>query len=74
MDPNVHRENMRRDAESLLMKGAFFTFLGVPVLIGTFWAKTSHAATVNVGAGVLLLIVGLGFIMKGFRIRSVLKQ
>lgn len=59
----------RRDAETLLMIGAFLAILAVPVVIGTWWANTTAAAVVNVVFGLLLLALGVGAFARGWYLR-----
>ncbi len=67
-------EQRERDAISLRMLGAFFSVLAALVLVGTFWTVGRwHAMVVNLGAGVMLLVVGLAMLWGGRRIRSLTK-
>ncbi|MCL4219044.1 MAG: hypothetical protein KJ052_18840 [Candidatus Hydrogenedentes bacterium] len=59
----------RRDAETLFLLGIFVTVLSIAVLIGTFFAHRQHAAIVNVCAGTVLLLVGLGFTWRGWSVK-----
>lgn len=59
----------QRDAESLMMLGGFMTVLAIPVLIGTAFADSARAMIVNVGAGTILLLIGLAFLLRGIKIR-----
>lgn len=61
----LEHHHTRRDAATLMALGIFITVLAVPVLAGTFWAQRFHAAVVNIGAGVVLLGIGIGFIVRG---------
>lgn len=64
-----------RDAISLIMLGAFFCVLAVLVLSGSFWAiGRPHAMIVNIGAGMLMLLVGGGMMWAGKRLRVPLEQ
>ena len=56
----------RRDAETLLMLGGFMAILGLPVLVGTFWAGSGFAMGVNALSGLVLLGIGLGVILRGY--------
>jgi len=55
-----------RDAETLLALGIFIVALALPVLVGTFFAKGSHAIVVNILAGAALLIIGIIFTLRGY--------
>ncbi len=69
--PDEPRDSDRqRDAASLVMIGTFFTVLALLVLCGTFWATGRfHAMMVNLGAGAILLIIGLLMLGMGLRMR-----
>lgn len=61
-------QDRQRDAASLQMIGTFFTVLAVLVLSGTWWAlDRRHAMWVNLGAGAILLIIGLAMVFLGRR-------
>ena len=60
-----HQEHTRRDAETQFLLGGFVFILSLPVLVGTFWAETSRQAIVNVCAGLVLLVLGVGFCLCG---------
>lgn len=62
-----HQEHTRRDAETQILLGGFIFILGLPVLVGTFWADTPRQAVVNVCAGLVLLALGAGFFLYGRR-------
>ena len=66
-----HHEHTRRDAETQILLGGFIFVLGIPVLIGTWWAETTVARIVNVVAALVLLAIGAGFLLYG---RSWLKR
>ncbi len=66
-----HQEHTRRDAETQILLGGFIFILGVPVLIGTWWAESTASRLVNVAAGLVLLVIGAAFLMYG---RSWLKR
>lgn len=57
----------KRDSETQMMLGGFVTLISIPVLIGTFWAGTTRAAVVNVAAGAVLFVIGLGIAIYGWR-------
>jgi len=60
-------EHTQRDAETLLMLGAFMIVMSTPVLIATIWAGHGFSQAVNFGAGAVLFAVGAGMIYKGWR-------
>lgn len=65
-----HDSDRQRDAASLVMIGTFFTVLALLVLCGTFWATGRfHAMMVNLGAGMILLVIGLLMLGLGLRMR-----
>ncbi|HEO72677.1 MAG TPA: hypothetical protein ENN80_15575 [Candidatus Hydrogenedentes bacterium] len=53
-------KHLKRDSESQTMLGIFVTVLSVPVLIGTFWAENTRQVVVNIAAGVVLMLIGIG--------------
>ena len=57
-------DHSKRDSETLFLLGIFIVVLAVPVLIGTAFADTGRAMVVNAVAGVVLLITGVGFILR----------
>jgi apolipoprotein N-acyltransferase len=65
------QEHTRRDSETQMLLGGFIFVLGLPVLIGTWWAETTAARVVNVAAALALLAIGAGFFLYG---RSLLKR
>lgn len=68
MNADQLEQDRQRDAASLRMIGAFFTILAVLVLCGTWWAlDRPHAMWVNVGAGTILLVIGLAMLRIGRR-------
>lgn len=64
----------RRDADSLFVIGCFFIVLAIAVLVGTHWAETERARVVNVVAGGLLLLIGLGAAGYGLAVKLKLKR
>lgn len=62
--PNPH-EHTKRDAESLWAIGIFLVVLSVPVQIGTFFEDDPFARTVNIVAGVVILVIGALMIWRG---------
>ncbi len=55
-----------REAVSLAMIGGFFVVLASLVLVGTFWARhRPHAMYVNLGAGLVLLLIGVVMLWGG---------
>lgn len=60
------QEQRQRDAMTFFLLGGFFTVMAILVLIGTLWAVgRTHAMIVNLAAGLLLLVIGLGMIAAG---------
>jgi len=59
----------KRDSESLLMLGGFLVLLSLPVLVGTAFAETSRAMIVNAVAGLTLLAIGAGFVLRSRKLR-----
>ena len=65
----IDPEERRREALSLVMLGVFFVVLAVLVLIGSWWAVgRTHALVVNLGAGGVLLLIGLAMWALGRRL------
>jgi hypothetical protein len=60
-----HDHHTKRDAETLFVLGLFVTVLAVPVLIGTIWAQTGIQTVVNLVAGIILLGIGVGMVLRG---------
>ena len=60
-------EHTQRDAETLLVLGAFMVVMATPVLIATIWAGHGFSQAVNFGAGAVLFAVGAGMMYKGWR-------
>lgn len=66
-DPqHTHRQ---RDAEALTIIGAFFAILAALVLIGVIMHHEGGDAAVGIGAGIILLVIGLGSVSIGRRLR-----
>ena len=62
-----HRE---RDSSSLIVLGGFFLLMGTFVLLGTFWEDIgSFPSFVNIGAGSIIVLVGLSMFVVGRRWR-----
>lgn len=69
---NQHRQ---RDAASLLVMGGFFMLLAILVLQGGFWARgLTFPSIVNLAAGAVLFLVGLGMYEIGRRWRRGSRQ
>lgn len=66
---NQNTEDMgKRDGETNMAVGIFLFVLGIPVLIATFWAlERPHAAFVNAVCGFVLLFLGAGVTLYGWR-------
>lgn len=61
-----------RDAELYILLGGFLLCLGLPVILGTWYAMTAgrvHGAVVNLVAGVVLSAFGLAGVVYGMAIR-----
>ncbi|MBN1344708.1 MAG: hypothetical protein JXQ73_18595 [Phycisphaerae bacterium] len=67
-DPASHR---RRDAEAMTIIGGFLAILAALVLIGVVWNDEGLSLRVGIGAGALLMAVGLGGVFLGMRLRRV---
>ncbi len=61
----------QRDGETLFMLGIFLTVLGLPVIVGAFWAETPAQTWVCVISGVILTAIGIAFFVHG---KNVLKR
>ncbi len=70
MPENNHEQHRERDAASLTIIGGFFAVLSVFVLIGTFFEDRIHAQVVNVAAGLILLLIGVGMLAFGRRLKN----
>lgn len=62
--------NRERDGSSLAIIGTFFAVFATLVLIGTFWEDRDHGMVVNIGAGLVLLGIGVAMLFYGLRLRS----
>lgn len=69
-DEDRKQELRKRDAETQMALGIFVVVIALPVLVGTFWADRTHAAVVNVTAGLVLLGVGAALALFGMRARA----
>ncbi|HOQ88760.1 MAG TPA: hypothetical protein PLX03_01355 [Candidatus Hydrogenedentes bacterium] len=66
-----------RDAEIYILLGLFLVFLGVPVILGTWYAMAdgrTHGAVVNFIAGMVLTGWGVAGIFYGIFIRRGLAE
>lgn len=66
-----------RDAELYVVLGVFLVALGLPVVLGTWFAVASgrmHAAVVNAIAGLSLVAMGGGSIFYGLAIKKGLRK
>jgi hypothetical protein len=55
---------------TFFLLGGFFAVMAVLVLVGTWWAVGRyHAMIINLVAGILLLVIGVGMISYGFYLR-----
>ncbi len=66
----------KRDAEIYVALGMFIVFVGIPVLIGTYWAAQTnrHAAVVNLVCSIVLLGIGVAAIAYGRFLLSRMKK
>jgi len=68
-------EMTKRDGETGMAVGLFIVALGLPVLVGTFFAlDTPRAAFVNGLCGFILLLIGGSAIAYGWRLFSRAKK
>lgn len=67
MPDDQKQTHRRRDAEVLTIIGSFLSILAVLVLIGTIFQGRGEGMVVGIGAGVLLLLIGLGTASLGLR-------
>lgn len=59
-------KHRKRDGETYIAIGIFIAAVGLPVLVGTYWALAStHAAVVNAVCGATLLLTGAASIAYG---------
>jgi small neutral amino acid transporter SnatA (MarC family) len=66
-----------RDAELYVVLGIFLVALGLPVILGTWFALAegrTHAAVVNVIAGLVLVAMGGGSIFYGLAIQKGIRK
>lgn len=54
-----------RDASSAVIIGAFFVLMSLPVIAGVFYATETIDRTINFVAGLIIFLVGVGFILRG---------
>lgn len=73
-DQDQPTDHTRRDSDTFFILGGFITLLALPVLAGLFWEESAHARVVNVGAGLVLLLIGLFMVFRGFALRNRLKS
>ncbi len=59
-----------RDAQVASILGSFFGILALPVLAGCFFVESAIDLAINLGAGLLLMAVGIIFVAAGRRSRS----
>ncbi len=67
MPEDERQTHRRRDGEVLTIIGSFFAILAVLVLIGTIFQGHREGMVVGIGAGLLLLLIGLGAASLGRR-------
>ncbi len=54
-----------RDASTAFILGGFFLLFSLPVLAGTFYSELSIDRIINVCAGLIIMAVGMGFVLRG---------
>ena len=54
-----------RDASSAVIIGAFFVLMSLPVLAGVFYAVLPIDRGINFVSGLIILLIGIGFILRG---------
>ena len=70
MNTSPHKSS-KRDSVTLRILGVFFTLLGGLVLIATLWTLEDPRATVvNIGSGLMLILVGVVMIATAGRLDS----
>ena len=70
MPDDRRQEHTRRDSESLVIIGSFFSLLAILVLIGTAWEEKGVGMGVAIAAGAILLLVGLAAVFIGLRLKK----
>jgi hypothetical protein len=66
---HTKNEMLERDGETGMAVGLFVLALGLPVMLGTFWAlDTPRAAVVNFVCGLVLTLIGIGATAYGWRL------
>ena len=58
-----------RGGETMIAIGLFMVVMAVPVLFGTIYAENDRARIVNVVAGLVILAIGAGYILRGWIVR-----
>jgi len=66
MGPPSQQDHSQRDSVALRVIGSFFAFFAILVLLGTFWEHRAHAIVVNIVAGLVLLLIGVGMAVYGY--------
>ncbi len=74
MSDDQQQMHRRRDAETLKIIGGFFAILAVLVLIGVIWHDSGEGLAVGIGAGVILLLIGLVSVRIGMHLGRGPKQ
>lgn len=59
-DQNVNIRMEKRDGETYIALGIFVAAIGLPVMVGTYWAYQTNvrAAVVNAVCGIVLSLIG----------------
>lgn len=73
-DQDQPTDHTQRDADTFFILGGFITILALPVLAGIFWEESAHARIVNIGAGLVLLGIGILMLYRGFALRGRIKS
>jgi hypothetical protein len=62
LQPATAEESRARDARGAAILGWFHLALALPVLVGTVYAELTIDRVLNVAAGLVLTLVGLGLL------------
>lgn len=71
MDPKETSKSFDvRDSSTDFMLGGFLVVLSAPVFVGILYSEKAIDRILNVGAGLIILLVGLGFVLRGVALRK----